>query len=163
MVKASELLRYFKPGQSRILKGRRRLSDARKPKAQPVFVAALCLATGELLIVVTNAEPKDALATYARRWEIETLFSALKTRSFNLEDSHMTKPERISKLLAVLATAFCWAHKVGDWFHQAKPIRLKSHTRPAKSIVRYGFDEIRRCLANQPIRRFNFLHPRALV
>ncbi len=109
-----------------------------------------------MLIVVTNAEPKNALPTYAQRWEIETLFGALKTRGFNLEDSHMTKPERVSKLLAVLATAFCRAHKVGDWLHKAKPIRLKSHQRPAKSIFRYGFDEIRRCLINQPIMRQSF-------
>ena len=155
-VKAKELLRHLKPGQSRVLSGPRRLADVRKPKAQPVFVAALRLETGELLIVVTNDAPKEALATYAQRWEIETLFGALKTRGFNLEDSHMTKPERVSKLIAILATAFCWAHKVGDWLHKAKPIRLKSHQRPAKSIFRYGFDEIRRCLINQPIMRQSF-------
>ncbi len=35
--------------------------------------------------------------------QIETLFAALKTRGFNLEDTHMTDPERISKLTAVLS------------------------------------------------------------
>ena len=152
-VKAKELLRHLKPGQSRILSGPRRLADVRKPKAQPVFVAALCLETGELLIVVTNDAPKEALATYALRWQIETLFAALKTRGFNLEDTHMTNPERISKLVAVLATAFCWAHKVGEWLHEAKPIRLKTHQRPAKSIFRYGFDQIRQQLVNHPAVR----------
>ena len=152
-VKARELFRDLKPGQSRVLSGPRRLSGARKPKAQPVFVAALHLKTGELLIVVTNDAPEQALAIYAQRWEIETLFAALKTRGFNLQDTHMTDPERVSKLLAVLATAFCWAHKVGDWLHEAKPIRLKTHQRPAKSIFRYGFEQIRQQLVNHPATR----------
>jgi len=77
----------------------------------------------------------------------------MKTRGFNLEDTHMTNHERVSKLVAVLAIAFCWAHKVGDWLHEAKPIRLKSHERPAKSIFRYGFDQIRRYLVNPPVIR----------
>jgi len=77
----------------------------------------------------------------------------LKTRGFNLEDTHMTNHERVSKLVAVLAIAFCWAHKVGDWLHEATPIRLKSHQRRAKSIFRYGFDQIRRHLVNPPIIR----------
>ena len=115
MVKARELFRDLKPGESRILSNARRLSEARKPKARPVFVAALHLKTGELLIVVTNDAPEEALAIYAQRWQIETLFAALKTRGFNLEDTHMTDPERISKLTAVLSITFCWAHKVGDW------------------------------------------------
>ena len=86
------------------------------------------------------------------RWEIETLFAALKTRGFNLEDTHMTNQDRVSKLVAVLATAFCWAHKLGEWLHEAKPIRIKSHQRPAKSIFRYGFDQLRRHLINHAAR-----------
>ncbi len=89
MVKARELFRDLKPGESRILSNARRLSEARKPKARPVFVAALHLKTGELLIVVTNDAPEEALAIYAQRWQIETLFAALKTRGFNLEDTHI--------------------------------------------------------------------------
>ena len=151
MVKARELFRDLKPGESRILSNARRLSEARKPKARPVFVAALHLKTGELLIVVTNDAPEEALAIYAQRWQIETLFAALKTRGFNLEDTHMTDPERISKLTAVLSitfcwahkVGFCWAHKVGDWLHEAEPIRLKTHKRMAKSIFRYGFEWIK--------------------
>ena len=77
----------------------------------------------------------------------------MKTRGFNLEDTHMTNHERVSKLVAVLAIAFCWAHKIGEWLHETKPIRLKSHERRAKSIFRYGFDQIRRYLVNPPVTR----------
>ena len=133
MVKARELFRDLKPGASRILSNARRLSEARKPKARPVFVAALHLKTGELLIVVTNDAPEEALAIYAQRWQIETLFAA--------------DP-----------------HKVGDWLHEAEPIRLKTHKRMAKSIFRYGFEWIRRQLVNpidrrQAIELIRFLVP----
>ena len=74
----------------------------------------------------------------------------MKTRGFNLEDTHMTNRDRVSKLVAVLAIAFCWAHKIGEWLHETKPIPLKSHQRRAKSIFRYGFDQIRRYLVNPP-------------
>ena len=151
MIKGRDLFRDLSPGQSRVLRAPRRLGGSKSPKAQPVWIAAACLPSGELLIVVTNEKPNEALATYALRWEIETLFAAMKTRGFNLEDTHMTNQERVSKLLAVLATAFCWAHKLGEWLHKAKPIRLKSHKRPARSIFRYGFDQIRRHLINPTV------------
>ena len=58
MVKARELFRDLKPGESRILSNARRSRRPGKPKARPVFVAALHLKTGELLIVVTNDAPR---------------------------------------------------------------------------------------------------------
>src|SRR3954447_9094062 len=40
-------------------------------------------------------DPKSALAHYRRRWAIETLFAATKTRGFNFEDTHLIHPDRI--------------------------------------------------------------------
>ncbi len=45
-------------------------------------------------------------------------------------------------LMALLAIAFFWAHKTGEWFHEAKPIKMKTHHRPAVSIFRYSLDYI---------------------
>jgi hypothetical protein len=56
--------------------------------------------------------------------------------------------QRLNTLFAVLAIAFCWAYHVGAWRHTVKPIRMKKHQRPAKSIFRYGFDLIRHVLFN---------------
>jgi len=64
---------------------------------------------GELLIIATNRRPKTALMDYRLRWGIETLFAALKSRGFNLESTHFCYAERLSKLMALLALAFCWA------------------------------------------------------
>src|SRR5262245_6229338 len=46
---------------------------------------------------------------------IESLFGALKSRGFNLEDTHLKDSERLSRLLALLALAFTWAFVVGLW------------------------------------------------
>ena len=48
----------------------------------------------------------------------------------------------------MLAIAFCWAWHVGAWRHEVKPIALKTHQRPAKSLFRYGFDGIRQAVLN---------------
>ena len=99
-------------------------------------LAATRLVSGDLLVVATNTDPKSALAHYRRRWEIETLFAATKTRGFNFEDTHLIHPDRIGKLLAVLAVAFAFAHATGEWQAKHRPIIIKTHKRRAQSIFR---------------------------
>ncbi|WP_019868097.1 hypothetical protein [Methylovulum miyakonense] len=63
--------------------------------------------------------------------------------AFNFEDTHVTDRRRIKRLLVVAVIAFYWAHRVGEWQHeQVKPIKIKKHQRPAKSIFRLGLDII---------------------
>ena len=96
----------------------------------------MCLDNGELLIVATSELPDNAIKTYGLRWEIETLFGCLKRRGFNFEDTRLIDRERIKKLMALLAIAFAWAHKTGEWRNEEKPIKLKKHGRPAISLFR---------------------------
>ena len=77
---------------------------------------------------------------YGLRWEIETLFGCLKGRGFNFEDTRITNRERIKKILVLLAVAFCWAHKTGEWRHEIKPIKIKMQGRAAVSLFRYELD-----------------------
>jgi len=55
------------------------------------------------------------LMTYKKRWSIETLFGNLKSRGFNLEQTHVTDHERLEKMVNILAIAVVWALKVGEW------------------------------------------------
>ena len=71
------------------------------------------LPTGEYLLLVAPTYEPQALAQYAQRWGLETLFAALKTRGFNLEDTHITHEERLQKLCALVALAVAWCHQVG--------------------------------------------------
>ena len=100
----------------------------------------------EPMILVSNYKFDNALTIYKIRWEIETLFSCLKTRGFHLEDTHITDSEKIEKILFVLTIAFCWAYKTGELKAKEAPIPKKSHGRKAKSLFRLGLDFVRRII-----------------
>lgn len=80
----------------------------------PLFISGVRLRSGEYVLIVAPRFTEAALSDYARRWEIETLFSCLKSRGFRLEETHLVHPERLKKLMALLAIAFCWAHVIGQ-------------------------------------------------
>ena len=111
-----------------------------------LWVSGMHLPTGAYLIVVSNRPDHQALEMYRRRWQIEVLFEALKSRGFNFEETHLREAKRLETLGGVLAIAFCWAWHVGAWRHEVKPIALKAHQPPAKSLFRYGFDGIRQAV-----------------
>jgi Transposase DDE domain len=140
---ARRLFRHCRVGQAEVLRGARLLWGERW------YVSGMRLPRGEYVIVVSERETQTALADYARRWEVETLFGCLKTRGFCLEATHVTEPERLKKLLALVALAFCWAHVTGEWLSAQKPLPIKKHGRKAQSIFRHGLDHLRRILCNQ--------------
>jgi hypothetical protein len=133
-------------GGRRYIREDGRLGSRDSSLGPPLKLAATRLVSGDLLVVATNTDPKIALAHYRRRWAIETLFAATKTRGFNLEDTPLVHPDRIGKRLAVLAVAFAFAHATGEWQAKHRPILLKTHNRRAQSIFRVGFDLLRKIL-----------------
>src|SRR4051794_35621202 len=64
---------------------------------------------------------------YGLRWGIEAMFSDFKTRGFGLEDSHLRRPERLDRLILVMALALFWAVSTGMWdaVHDATPDEKK--------------------------------------
>jgi hypothetical protein len=132
----------LQPNQQQVLSRRRRLWG------HWLYVSALRLESGELLIVVSAQRTETAIADYGKRWGIETLFGCLKSRGFCLESTHLKEPERLSRMIALLSIGLCWAFLTGEWLAEQKPIVVKKHGRKAKSIFRYGFDYLRRVLLN---------------
>jgi len=134
---------------------------------QKVFLAGSRSERGELMVIATNQLPATAVAIYLRRWEIETLFSCLKSRGFRFEDTRITKRDRLKKLIALLAVGFCWAHKTGEWRAKKKPIRLCQHRtggiRPQHSYFRYGLDFIRDIVINPTKKLTKFRQCLALL
>lgn len=51
------------------------------------------------LLVARLHYHKRALEEYKGRWQIETMFGCLKKRGFNFEETHLTMPLKIAKLL----------------------------------------------------------------
>jgi hypothetical protein len=134
----------------------RSLYSKRSILGHELYVSGLRLPGNDYLIIVTPDYPGLAISKYSWRWEIETLFSCLKGRGFNFEDTHMIELERVNKLMALLAIAFCWCHKTGEWRHEAKPIPIKTHRRPAISLFRYGLDFIVDILMNLFYKKTDF-------
>jgi hypothetical protein len=113
----------------------------------PLFVSGMRLAD-DYLIVASNRDPNlsDPIAEYGNRWGIETLFGSLKRRGFDLEGTHLRDSERLSRLLSVLALAFCWAYLCGAWLFEKKPWKSKKHGRLTVSLFRRGLDHLQRLL-----------------
>lgn len=80
---------------------------------------------GEKLIVAHSESILDAINLYAKRWDIETTFKALKTNGFRLESSRVKCRVRFKKLLLIASIAFAIAVKAGKIEHQRKAIPFK--------------------------------------
>lgn len=124
------------------------LQQARQMWGLEIYLSGMRLESGEYLLIVAPHFAGEAMQEYGARWEIETLFGCLKSRGFNLEETHMIEPEKLKKLIALLAIAFCWAHKVGEWLQEQKAIKVKKHGRLAKSIFRRGLDHLQEVILN---------------
>jgi hypothetical protein len=147
----SVIFAHLAAGESQVLSTRRWVWG------RSVYVAGLRLDDGKLLIVISDTSPQTMIADYGRRWGIETLFGMFKTRGFCLESTHFIDSNRLSKLLALLSLAMCWAVKTGEWLHQHQPIKIKKHGRFAKSVFRYGLDYLRSLVTDLDLKYDDFL------
>jgi len=112
----------------------------------PVYLSASRSPCGNLLVLATPSYDDQALATYKKRWGIENLFGCVKSRGFNLEDTHITHPERVEKLFFVVVIAFCWAYRTGIEREIHEKIPIKNHKRKKYSVFRWGYDFLKQAL-----------------
>ena len=124
------------------------IPQARRMWEMDLYLSGCYLGSGEYLILVSPEHHPAPHQEYKKRWGIETLFGALKSRGFNLEDTRLQDTERISRLLALLAIAFTWAFIVGQWQAAVKELKLKKHGYPPKSIFRLGLNILCRLVTN---------------
>lgn len=152
-------------GNERVLQGMRYLCGAQETGRQtvgtqeeaqvPVRVVMRRIGDEDaedrfLILATSDIDPTDATALYRRRWEIETMFAALKSRGFDLEKTRVTDPDKVENLIGLLALAFGWARLVGEKraFSQGGP-SIKSHGRKERSLFRYGLDWLQSILSTQ--------------
>lgn len=121
-----------------------------------VYGVTLCVLAcknlhGQTLFLAYQGHAGPALKRYALRWTAENMHQrrghirvpfcprqALKSRGFFLESTHLTQPERVSTLLAVVALAFVWCCLVGEFEEQRDGSRCLRHGYPPKSLFRRG-------------------------
>jgi hypothetical protein len=96
-----------------------------------------------LVLATWKVDPGEATGLYRRRWEIESMFAALKSRGFGLEATNLTDPRRVERLIGLLALAFGWTRLVGDRRARREgPPPVKTHGRRERSLFRYGLDRL---------------------
>jgi hypothetical protein len=104
-----------------------------------LYVSAMKSKKGFCLIVSSKSN-LNSLEKYQMRWTIENMFGAFKKRGFNFEDTHMTHPEKIKKLIVLISIAYIWCVLVGLWISDSIKIRIMNHGRKQRSTFRCGFD-----------------------
>jgi hypothetical protein len=98
---------------------------------------------------------------YRRRFRIETFFSDQKSRGFHIHKSHLSNPERLSRLLIAACLAYIWMLCLGLLTLSTGKHKLIDRTdRVDKSIFRLGLDWLAYSLKkNLPLQVFFRFQP----
>jgi len=72
-----------------------------------------------IYLVTSLSDANGAAEWYRLRFRIESMFANHKSRGFHIHKSHLTKPERLARLLLATSLAYLWVHEVA-MFAQAQ-------------------------------------------
>jgi hypothetical protein len=145
--KELKLARLFECAHLRLLRKPRQVYGCK------LYLAGQQLPGGDFFVVGSATKTRQLAAIYQKRWQIETLFAAYKSRGFHLERCRVNRAKRLKTLLFVLSLALLWAVKTGWWLIQhGKPIPLKNFKNQPpqrwKSLFRWGLDYLQNLLLN---------------
>lgn len=143
----SVIAQHLMIGEKMIVKGSCQLGRANETLSASVRLVITRLASGELLALACSGRARHALARYRQRWTIETMFGNLKTKGFALESTHLTNPDKLCTLLALLAFAVALSVKTGAAKARLHAIPIKAHGRRAWSLFALGLNTLRKILA----------------
>jgi hypothetical protein len=76
--------------------------------------------------------------------DVPTLLGNLKTKGFALEATHLTDPDKLGTLLALLVFAVALTVKTGVAMARLHPIPVKTHGRRARSLFALGLHTLRK-------------------
>ena len=121
--------------------------------AEPWIIAMDCLPT------------QARVLDYGLRWGIEPMFSDFKSRGFGLEETQLQVPERLDRLILIMALAMDWCVRCGraDAFQAPTPTEKKARqpADPDHWSVRKAY---RSCLSwfTRGLRKLLYLAQRSL-
>jgi hypothetical protein len=103
------------------------------------------------IYLLSNLENKyQTCRYYRRRYRIETFFSDQKSRGFHIHKSHLSDPDRVSRLLLAACFAYLWMILQGlQVIAQNQTGWIDRTDRRDKSLFRLGLDWIRHCLKRE--------------
>jgi hypothetical protein len=82
------------------------------------------------IIAMECAPNRATVRDYGSRWGIEPLFSDYKSRGFDLEATHLRAPDRLDRLLVIMALALHWCVRVGQEDARDHPTPLEKKFKP---------------------------------
>jgi hypothetical protein len=138
------IAQHLKVREKMIVKGCCWLGCQNETLSSSVRLVVMRIASGELLALACSGNPRHALAAYRQRWTIESMFGNLKTKGFALEATHLTDPDKLCNLLALLAFAVALTVKTGVAMARLHPIPVKKHGRRAWSLFALGLHTLRK-------------------
>ena len=101
----------------------------------------------DYLAVITNQTDKKPLQEYRKRWSIEVFFQSIKKRGVDIEQTHLTDPERLKKLFALVSLAFALCLYVGiKHDERVKTIEVKNHGYKQNSFFKVGLRKINKAI-----------------
>jgi DDE family transposase len=86
------------------------------------------------IVAMSNTPGYLTALDYAHRWGIEPMFSDFKSRGFGLDDTQIRYPDRLARLVLVMALALYCAVSTGLWDEAHRP--LPAETKPARKRPR---------------------------
>lgn len=86
------------------------------------------------IVAMSDTPGSLTVLDYAHRWGIEPMFSDFKSRGFGLDDTQIRYPDRLARLVLVMALALYWATSTGLWEASRHP--LPAEARPARKQPR---------------------------
>ena len=88
------------------------------------------------IIAMDCAPNRAAVRDYGSRWGIEPLFSDFKSRGFDLEATQLRAPDRLDRLLLLMALALHWCVRAGqdDARDHPTPLEKKLKPKPIRTI-----------------------------
>lgn len=123
------------------------LRQARQLYKSNLYLSGMRLPDGDYLLVYSDRYLFRSQSLYGRRWQIETLFGAFKSRGFDLEGCGLTHHHRICRLLFILSMSLIWALETGQWLlkagHKIPTRQVRKRCQTLLSLFRHGLDELR--------------------
>ncbi len=90
------------------------------------------------IIAMDCLPTRAAVLDYGARWAIEPLLSDFKSRGFQLEDTQLRAPDRVERLILIMALAMDWCVRVGRQDALYHPTPVEKTPRPKRLFTRGG-------------------------
>ena len=89
-------------------------------------------------VAMSEAPGYHTTLDYARRWGIKPMFSDFKTRGFGLKGSQIRYPDRLARLILIMALALYFAVSTKQWnaVHHAMPAERRHPIQQPRNVLR---------------------------